>query len=225
MGTDCDCGPRQYIPARPLSPRSHIPLWLLPDAVTLSPLEQLSAYLTLAVTPIITEEFAPILGGLAVSQGQLGLVRVIVAVTVGGWIATALLYLLGAWQGPWVRRRFPQAGRAMDALTRAVCKRPWRASFAVRIAFGARLLLPLACGVAHVRPAVYFVGSLAGSAAWSIVFVLIGYEFGEAAIHTLERVRAYDRYGYALVAIAVVIGAGVLWRRRARREAADTLPE
>ncbi len=158
------------------------------------------------------------------SQGQLGLVRVIVAVTVGGWIATGLLYVLGTWRGPWVRRRFPQAGRAIDALTRAVCKRPWRASFAVRIAFGARLLLPLACGVAHVRPATYFVGSLVGSAAWSTVFVLIGYEFGETAIHTLERVRSYDRYAYALVAAAVVIGAGVLWRRRARREGADAPP-
>ena len=160
------------------------------------------------------------------SQGQLGLVRVIAAVTVGGWIATALLYLLGTWRGPWVRRRFPQAGKAIDALTRAVCKRPWRASFAVRIAFGARLLLPLACGVAHVRPTTFFIGSLAGSAVWATVFVLIGYEFGEAAIHVLERVRSYDRYGYAFVAVAAVVVAAVFfWRRRARRSTPDTLPE
>ncbi len=200
-----------------------------PDPVALTPLEQLSAYLTLAVTPILTEELAPIFGGIAVSQGQLRLVPVIVAVTLGGWVATALLYLLGAWRGPWVRRRFPQAGTALDALTRAVCRRPWRASFAVRFAFGARLLLPLACGVAHVRPSLYFVGSLAGGAAWATVFVVIGYEFGHAAVEALERVRAYDRYGYALVAAAALVAVLVLLlrRRRARRGAfqADPPPE
>ena len=192
----------------------------------LTPLEQLSAYLTLAVTPIITEEFAPVLGGVAASQGQLGLVRVIVAVTIGGWIAAALLYLLGTWQGPWVRRRFPQAGRAIDVLTRAVCKRPWRASFAVRFVFGARLLLPLACGVAHVRPLTYFTASLAGSAAWATVYVVIGYQFGEAAIRILEHVRSYDRYGYALAALAAVAATIiVVRRRRARRATPETLPE
>ncbi len=214
-----------------LTPRFRIPIWLPPApaglaATALTPLQQLSAYLTLTVTPIITEELAPILGGVAASQRQLGLVRVIVAVTIGGWIGTALFYLLGTWRGPWVRRRFPQAGRAIDTLTRAVCKRPWRASFVVRFAFGARWLLPLACGVAHVRPTTFFVGSLAGSAAWSTVFVLVGYEFGEAAIHTLERVRSYDRYAYVLAAVAAVVGAIVLLRRRRRRRAAaDTLAE
>ena len=205
-------------------PEVRIPIWLPPDATALSPLEQLSAYLTLAVTPILTEELAPILGGLAVSQGQLGLERAIAAVTAGGWAFAAFLYLIGAWRGPWVRQRFPKAEGPIDALTRAVAKRPWRASFAVRWAFGARIFLPLACGVAHVRPSTYFVGSLAGSAAWATTFVLIGYEFGDAAVRALERVRSYDRYVYALAAAAAVVGAGVLWRRRARRDAADPPP-
>ena len=166
------------------------------------------------------------LGGVAASQGQLGLVRVIIAVTIGGWIATGLLYLLGAWRGPWVRRRFPQAEPALGKLLRAVGKRPWRASFAVRMAFGARLLLPLACGVAHVRPMTYFVGSLAGSAVWATVFSVIGYEFGQAAVRTLEHVRSYDRYMYALTAVAVIVVLVVfLRRRRARRDALDSVPE
>jgi len=206
-----------------LSPRSRIPIWPPTDTAALTPLQQLSAYLTLAVTPILTEELAPILGGVAVSQRELELVPVILAVTIGGWIATALLYLLGAWRGPWVRRRFPQAEPALGKLLRAVGKRPWRASFAVRIAFGARLLLPLACGMAHVRPATYFVGSLAGSAAWATVFVLIGYEFGEAAVRVLERAHSYERYAYVLAALAAVAAAVVfLRRRRARGAAADT---
>lgn len=166
------------------------------------------------------------LGGVAASQGQLGLVRVIIAVTIGGWVAMALLYLLGAWRGPWVRRRFPKAEPALGKLLRAVAKRPWHASFVARMAFGARLLLPLACGVAHVRPTTYFVGSLAGSAVWATVFTVIGYEFGQAAVRTLEHVRSYDRYVYAATAVVAVAAIIVLLRRRrARRDAADTLPD
>lgn len=154
----------------------------------------------------------------------------VAAVTVGGWAATALLYLLGAWRGPWVRERFPQAEPALGKLLRAVGKRPWRASFAVRFAFGARLLLPLSCGMAHVRPATYLVGSLAGSAAWATVFVLLGYEFGEAAMRVVERAHAYERYLYVLAAVTAVVAALVLLRRRRARRAAaargtsDTLP-
>lgn len=157
------------------------------------------------------------LGGVAASQGQLGLIRVIIAVTIGGWIATALLYVLGAWRGPWVRARFPQVNEALEKLLRAVRKRPWGASFSVRFVFGARLLLPLACGVAHVRPLTYLIGSFAGSAAWATVYVVIGYEFGEAAIRVLEHVRSYDRYGYALAAVAALITLVVVLRRRRAR--------
>lgn len=213
-----------YIPGGPQAEVTPIPLAPPPDVVGLTPLEVLSAYLTLAVTPIITEELAPILGGIAVSQGSVALVPAILAVAVGGWVATAGLYWLGAWRGPWVRRRFPKADGPIEALTRAVCKRPWRASFAVRWAFGARVLLPLACGVARVRPTTYLVGSFAGSAAWATVFVLIGYEFGEAAVSALDRLRSYDRYAYAAAGVAAVVGLGVLWRRRAQKAAAEPPP-
>ena len=49
--------------------------------------------------------------------------------------------------------------------------------------------------------------------------MLIGYEFGDAAVRALERVRSYDRYAYAVAGAAAVVGLGVLWRRRARRDA------
>jgi membrane protein DedA with SNARE-associated domain len=176
------------------------------------------AYLGLSVGPILTEELAPILAGVAVAEGRLHLVAAIVVMTLGGWVATALLYAFGRWRGRWVRRRFPRAGRVIKGLLRAVRRRPWRSAIAVRFAFGARILLPLACGAAHVRPDVYLIGSLVSSITWTTLFAFVGYWFGRAALDALHRVRQYNSL-LAGVGIGFVVLA-VLWVRRRRRLAA-----
>jgi O-antigen/teichoic acid export membrane protein len=82
--------------------------------------QRLWLYVTLAASPILTEELGALLGGVAVSQGQLRLVLAIVAVTLGGWLATTALYVFGWWKGRWVRGRFPKAGAAMKRWLRAL---------------------------------------------------------------------------------------------------------
>ena len=103
---------------------------------------------------------------------------------------------------------------------RAVRRRPWRTALAVRFAFGARLLLPLACGAAHLRLDVYLLGTLVSSVAWTLLFAWLGLWFGETALAGLRKVRAYDQY---VVAALVPVGALAWWwwrRRRAARAAA-----
>lgn len=172
--------------------------------------------MTLGASSIVTEELAPIVGGLAVSQGELGFKRLVIAITLGGWIATVLLYALGRWRRRWLLRRFPRAGPAIKRTLRAVRRRPWRSALLVRFAFGARLLLPLACGVAHVRPDIYLIGTAVSSIAWSTLFVFVGYEFGDAAMHALGRVRAYDQYVVGVL-VGLLVLAWLIWRARRRR--------
>jgi membrane protein DedA with SNARE-associated domain len=182
--------------------------------------QRLWLYVTLAASPILTEELGALLGGVAVSQGQLRLVLAIVAVTLGGWLATTALYVFGWWKGRWVRGRFPKAGAAMKRWLRAVRRRPWGSALAVRFAFGARLLLPLACGAAHLRPHVYLIGSLISSIVWSSLFVLLGFWFGAAAVGALEVVRRYDQYAVGVIAgLAVVVWLTIRRRRHARAAA------
>jgi membrane protein DedA with SNARE-associated domain len=174
------------------------------------------AYPLLGATSIVTEELAPILGGIAAAQGELGLKRVVIAITLGSWGATTLLYLLGWWRGIWMRRRWPKIGRSMKGALRAVRRRPWRSSLAVRFAFGARILLPLACGTARVRPDIYLIGTLISSVVWTSLFTAIGWLFGETAIRVLGRVRQHD-----LVASTILIGIAAfiaLWVRRRQRD-------
>ena len=112
----------------------------------LSHLAEVWAYVTLAASGIITEEAAPIVGGFAAHEGHLGITRVILACALGTWSAGVGLYALGRWRGKWVRKRFKRAGRYVTRLIVFVRRRPWRSAFAVRFAFGARIVLPIACG-------------------------------------------------------------------------------
>jgi membrane protein DedA with SNARE-associated domain len=183
------------------------------DAEPLSPLAELWAYITLGASSIVTEELSPIVGGVAASQGELDLARVFVAVAVGSWVATGLLYALGRWRGRWVRRRWPRIAGVMVRLLRAVRRRPWRSALAVRWAIGARVILPIACGAAHLRLWVYLLGTAVSAVTWSAVFVGLGYAFGDAAAAALDVVRRYDQWVAALL-VAAAAAAWVAFRRR-----------
>jgi membrane protein DedA with SNARE-associated domain len=174
---------------------------------------------TLGASTIVTEELTPIVGGVAASQGELGLKRVMFAIALGGWLATTLLYVLGWWRGRWVRRRWPGVGRYMKRALRAVRRRPWRSAIAVRFAFGARLLLPLACGAAHLSLFTYLVGTAISSIVWTVLFTLVGYGFGQAAVNALRRVERYDQY-VAAVAVGLAIVAWLIIRDRRKKRAA-----
>ena len=182
--------------------------------------QQLWVYLTLAASPIVTEELAPLIGGLTASQGQLRIGTVILALTLGGWVATGLLYALGRWRGRWVRRRFPAVNAPMKRWLRAVRRRPWGSALAVRFAFGARLLLPVACGAAHLRLDVYLLGSLLSSVVWSTAFALVGFWFGDTAVLALHAVRRYDQYAVGVLAGLATLVWLMLRRRRGRAAAA-----
>jgi membrane protein DedA with SNARE-associated domain len=189
-----------------------------PDALAggaRTPLQLVGVYLSLAIGPITVEELAPLGAGVAASQREIALWPAIAVMTLGGWAATAILYAVGRWRGRWIRRRFPRAGGVIKRLLRAVRRRPWRSALAVRYAFGARVLLPLACGAAHVRPDVYLTATFVSSASWSALFALLGFWFGETALEVLARVQAYDQY-IAAVAVGLAVLAWLVIRRRRR---------
>jgi membrane protein DedA with SNARE-associated domain len=183
-----------------------------------TPAARAGAYLALSVGPILAEEIAPLGAGAAASQGELALWPAVLVMTLGGWVSTGLLYALGRWRGVWLRRRFPRAEATAEKLLGAVERRPWRSALAVRYAFGLRVLLPLACGAAHVRADVYALASLVSSATWSAAFALLGYWFGQAAITALRQVQAYDEYVAGVLAGAALV-AWLVWRRRRRAPA------
>jgi membrane protein DedA with SNARE-associated domain len=180
----------------------------------LSHLAQFWAYVTLGASGIITEEAAPIVGGFASHEGQLGFIRVILACAIGTWGAGVGLYALGRWRGKWVRKRFRKVGRYVTRLLVFVRRSPWRSAFAVRFAFGARIVLPIACGAARLRIPVFLVGSAIASVVWAAVFATLGWIFGETALLILGHIRRYEDVIAALLVAGVLLVFVILVRRR-----------
>jgi membrane protein DedA with SNARE-associated domain len=180
-------------------------------------------YVVLGLSSIVTEELSAIFGGIAAHEGELQLERVILALTFGGWFCTALLYAMGRLKWDVIRRRWPRTRATGTVALRVVSRNPVTASFLVRMAFGLRLVLPLACGAARVPFAIYITASLLGSAVWSTIFTLLGYAAGEAAVQVVGRLGRVGEVVGAVVVTALV-ALFVRWRRRrdarkaARRE-------
>ncbi len=173
-------------------------------------------YVILGASAIVTEELSPIFGGIAAHEGELRVLRVILSITLGGWVATTLLYALGRSKWEFIRRRFPRVRGTGTIALRVVRRNQLKASLLVRFAFGLRIVLPMACGAAKVPLYLYLPLSLIGSALWTVVFTAIGYAAGEAAVRAIGHLdRAGEIVGAILVFVAVL---GFVRWQRTRRE-------
>jgi membrane protein DedA with SNARE-associated domain len=171
----------------------------------------------LGATAIVTEELGPIFGGIAAHEGELQIARVIMAITLGGWGAAALLYGLGRLKWEAIRRRFPRARATGTVALRVVRNNPLKASFFIRFAFGLRIVLPMACGAANVPLYIYLPVSLVGSLVWTALFTAVGYAAGEAAVQAMGHFGRAGEVVGAIVVTAAVLGF-VRWDRKRREK-------
>ncbi len=160
-------------------------------------------YITLGATGIVTEEATPVVAGFAAHQGHLGFIEAALSISLGTWWADIALYGIGRWQAGHILRKWPKLRDPMHRLLAAVRRRPWRASIAVRFAYGARLLLPLTCGGAKVPIWLYVAGSAISAFSWGFVFTAVGWGFGNAAVRLLGQIRRYE------LTIGVALGVGI----------------
>ncbi|WP_306521994.1 DedA family protein [Gemmatimonas sp.] len=177
-------------------------------------------YTVLGASAIFTEELAPIFGGIAVHEGELRLMPLIVAIAFGGWIATALLYAVGRLKWETIRRRFPRTRATGTVALRVVRGNPLTASFFVRFAFGLRIVLPMASGAARVPLYVFLPVSLVGSLVWTAVFTLVGYVAGEAAVQAIGHLGTAGEIAGAVV-VTIAVFAFLRWQRRRRERKSE----
>jgi membrane protein DedA with SNARE-associated domain len=175
--------------------------------------ERLWKYTALGATSIVGEEANPILGGIAVRHGGAGLFGVIAAVMLGTWAASILLYYIGRWRIDWVRARWPDKRRLLTGALMIVRRNPWRASLAVRFAWGLRLPLPIACGAARVPFSLYVVATGISSLVWGVTFTLLGFALGRTALRALMFTQRMD-VRLAIVAVVLTIVLAMMVRKR-----------
>jgi membrane protein DedA with SNARE-associated domain len=175
-------------------------------------LQALWAYITLGAMGFVVEEASPLFGGVQAYDRNLHIVPVILAVALGTWATGLGLYALGRWQGHRVRKRWPKLRPLVLRSAAIVRRHPWRASLLVRFAFGLRIPLPIACGVARVPLWLYLTASAISCVVWSATFTLTGWWLAQAAEGLIGEVRRYvPLIGTALVALMI---AGTWWFNR-----------
>ena len=183
-------------------------------------LEKLWKYTALGASSIVFEEANPIFGGIAARHGRAGMLGVVVAVALGTWVASIALYYVGRWKIDWVRARFPEKHRLLDGALAIVQRHPWRASLAVRFAYGLRLPLPIACGAARLPIGLYTLASGISCWLWALVFAYLGLAFGGAAIRLLQFTHRIEvRLGVVALILTVVLFFIVRRRTMAERTA------
>ena len=169
-------------------------------------LEQLWKYTALGASSIVFEEANPIFGGIAARHGRAGMLGVVVAVALGTWVASIALYYVGRWRIDWVRARFPEKHRVLDGALAIVQRHPWRASLAVRFAYGLRLPLPIACGAARLPIGLYTIASGISCWLWAVAFAYLGLAFGGAAIAVLRFTHQLEvRLAFAVLVLVIVL--------------------
>jgi membrane protein DedA with SNARE-associated domain len=179
------------------------------------------AYITLGSTAIVTEETSPMIGGLAAHNQHLHFALVVFWVAGGVWVCDALLYYLGRWRGRWVRDRWPAMRRVILRALRVVRRHPWRASLAVRWAYGVRFPLPIACGAARLPAAIYLIGSAVSSLAWAAVFTAAGWGVGRTTRALGWRPKKYE----ITMMVVLVIVAFIVYVVARRRHVAERTVE
>lgn len=185
--------------------------------------ERVWKYTVLGATSIVFEEANPIGGGLWVRHGRAELSWVITAVALGTWAASIGLYLVGRWKIDWVRARWPDKRDLLASALTAVERHPWRASLAVRFAWGLRLPLPIACGAARLPLSLYAIASGISCWVWAAVFAYLGFAAGGTALAALAFTRRLDvRLGLGALLLAMLL-VFIARRRRIAERTAEVL--
>ena len=175
--------------------------------------------------PIPSEVILPLAGFIA-QRGDMNIVLVIVLSTAGAWLGALVLYGLGAWLGeeravrllaklPLVDRE--DFEKASDWFSRH--GRP--AVFFGRLIPGVRSLISLPAGAQRMPLLTFSAFTLAGSAVWNSLLVLLGAALG-TQYELLDRYSAYLDYA-VYAAVAGLIGWLVI--RRVRRHRGERATE
>lgn len=135
------------------------------------------------VVPIPSEVIIPPAAYLAHTQGQLSLVGVVAAGTLGSWVGAAIMYWGARWLGrPLVMRLGPYVGVAAAKLTLAeawAARYGWPGIFFSRLLPVIRHLIGIPAGILRMDFRWYSAATLGGSLVWTSVLAWLGRTVGQ----------------------------------------------
>jgi len=164
---------------------------------------------------VLPGETAAVLGGVAAQRGNVSLVPMLVTVVAAAIVGDSAGYEVGARFGtrllslPVLRRR----QQRIDSAREMLAKRGAPAVFLGRFVAFLRAMMPFLAGSSHMPYRRFLTWNALGGLAWGTGAVLVGFLAG----NSYSTVEKYFGRVTALVAVAVVVIAIVVWRIRKRR--------
>lgn len=169
------------------------------------------------IVPPIPGDMAVVFGGYLVGVGTLSYVPVVTLATLGGALGFMTVYAVGY--------RFGGAGLGEERLRWLPAEKVERARgwlrrwgygvvAANRFLTGARSVISLAVGLAHMNPWKTAFFATLSAAVWTALITYAGYAVGENWRVVESYLRAYGRFVLAALLVLVVARAGyVYWQR------------
>lgn len=160
------------------------------------------------IVPIPSEVIIPPAAYLAHTQGQLSVVGVIIAGTLGSWVGATVMYWAARWLGrPLVLKLAPYVGVPVSKIEMAEA---WSAHFGWAGVLFSRLLpvirhlIGIPAGILRMDFRWYSAATLAGSALWTSVLAWLGMTVGE---HPELLQGSLHRFFLLVLALAAVLTA------------------
>lgn len=160
------------------------------------------------VVPIPSEVIIPPAAYLAHAQGQLSVVGVILAGTVGSWVGAGVMYWGSRWLGrPVVMRLGPYVGLAAEKIRMAEAWSAhygWPGVLLSRLLPVIRHLIGIPTGILRMDFRWYSAATLAGSFLWISVLAWLGMTVGD---HPELLKGSLHRFFLLVLAVAAVLAA------------------
>ena len=210
-----------------------MPEWLIYTQHALLDFLQINQYLGLALYVGIEEAGVPfplpadtaiVVMGFRVHRGEANVVAVIATVVGAATLGATMLYWISRLAGAWLISRF---GRFLHITPeRQARAEHWFHQYQVpavvigRLIPGFRIVITVVAGVARGSYPLFAMSAALSALIWAVIFVSLGWAFGDQYERVLEAVRADPRLAAAVVIAigAIIVIAALLWfRRRAHR--------
>lgn len=180
-------------------------------------------YLALFIGCIAEGETFTLLGGVAAHEGLLHYGWVVAVAMAGGILGDTALFFLGRYYGSPILKKFKKHQKQIAKANRLIRRRPVLFVIGVRFMYGLRIIGPVIIGASKLKPQKFMLLNVIGAVLWAFIFVSLGYAGGEVItpwLHTLD--KHIKQIVWVVLALALVWGARLWFKRRAAREKEET---
>lgn len=182
-----------------------------------------AGYIALFIGAVFEGEMVLISAGVAVQQGYLSLVPVIMTAWLGCITGDHLFYVLGRYGGKRILATRPRISNRVQEVFGMIERKRTPLILGLRFVYGFRMIMPFTLGAAGVRMGLFFFLDVCSGFVWSCIFSLVGYSFGMTLPNvfngSFEKIAAG-----AVVVSAIVVFVLVRFMKAAAADKNDIIP-